>query len=769
MIENRPPSRPQAFADEEQEGQSFPLLDYVQLLWFRRMLILSITIFVFVIGYIQVNEIRNIYTATSTLMVGLPEARVVDIESVLGRESDYHGAEDVIQVLRSRVLAAKVIKRLNLLSHLEFNPALSEPEESLFDFLEYLDPRSWIPSAWKKSWREALGHETETAPPPLVSSPEQRDQEAKERREQQLLSSATNVFLGKLNIVQVGNSNVIQISVSSLYPETAALIANDLPEAFIIDQLEASLEASEKANSWLTEQVADLQTKVAESERAVEIYRETHGLIEVSGLNILDTQLSELNSQLIIARAEKAEVDARLAQLRRLLRGGGQGIETASEVLSSSLVQQLRTQEAQALSRASELSVEYGPKHPRMLQVQAEIGEIRERIRTEIERIAVGLEHEAEFANTRVVSLQNSLRAAQGETSEQNKEAIQMRSLEREAAANRALYETFLNRFKETSSTQGLETPDARVLSRAEVPGGPSYPDRGRMLTNYILVGFFGACGLVLALQLLNPGMTNPEQVQQLLGEYVIGLIPFIPGSEALHDAVIKKPSSSVVEAINTLKFSLALSDPDHPVKTVQVTSSVPEEGKTTLAISLARVAAASGQKVIIVDGDLRRSSVGKKLGLLQKQKGLSDLVVAGDADMSEFIMRDEKGGMDYLSAGTAKYANATDIFSSHRMQTIIEMLKSRYDLVVVDAPPVMAVADARIMGRVVDKTIFVVHWDKTPRKVAKAAVEQMRRANISLAGVVLQQVDLKRYGRVGYGDSGYYYHYGRYGKYYSG
>jgi succinoglycan biosynthesis transport protein ExoP len=351
----------------------------------------------------------------------------------------------------------------------------------------------------------------------------------------------------------------------------------------------------------------------------------------------------------------------------------------------------------------------------------------------------------------------------------QNKEAIQLRALEREATANRTLYQTFLNRFKETSSTQGLESSNARVISKAEVPGGPSYPNRNKMLTNYIVMGFLAACGLVLGLQLLNPGMMTPEQVQKVLKEFVIGLIPISPGKAIPHEYVLEKPNSGLVEAINSLKFGLALSDPDHPVKAIQVTSSVPEEGKTTLAIALARVMSASGKKVLLVDGDLRRSSIGKKLNMREKHKGLSDLVVAGDAPLAEFLVRDEKGKVDLMPPGTAKYANATDIFSSHRMEEIVTMLKSVYDLIIIDTPPVMAVADARIIGRVVDKTLFVVRWDKTPRKVAKAAMEQLNRANVDIAGVVLQQVDLDRYGRMGYGDSGYYYHYGRYGKYYSG
>ena len=751
--------------ESEDAGQQIPLLDYLQLLWFRKKMIIAITLFAAVIGYIQVSEIKNVYTATATMLVGVAKTNVINIESVLSMQGQNFDSSAEVEVLQSRSLAEKVIERLNLLDYPEFNPWLRKPEKRFFDFLKYLDPRRWIPASWKRSAREAMGQETESAPP---VTPSAEEQEAQKRRQQMI--TATNIFLSKLRINNSEWNKVIDISFTSRDPKMAARVANEVPEAYIVDQLEARFEATEKANSWLVVQLEELEEEVLESERAVEIYRDQHGLTGGDGRTVMDEQLSELNSQLIIARAERAELEARLAQLRRLLQGGEQGVETSSEVMSSTLIQQLRTQEAQALSRQSELSVEYGPKHPRMLQVEAEIAEIRGRIRDEVGRILVSLENEVDFARTRVNSLQNSLREAQGETSEQNKEAIQLRALEREAAANRALYQTFLNRFKETSTTQGMETSDARVVSYAEVPGWPSYPNRKKMLIQYVVVGFIAACGLVLLLALMNPGMLSPEQVQKTLGEFVIGLIPIGPTKSPPHDYVLERPNSGLVEALNTLKFSLALSDPDHPVKAVQVTSSVPEEGKTTLALALARVVASSGQKVIIVDGDLRRSSIGRKLNLREKHKGLSDLVVAGeDTDLSEFLMRDEKGKVDFMPTGTAKYANATDIFSSHRMQLIIDRLKAEYDLVIVDTPPVMAVADARIIGRVVDKTLFVVRWDKTPRKVARAAVEQLRRADVDIAGVVLQQVDLDRYGRVGYGDSGYYYHYGRYGKYFSG
>jgi capsular exopolysaccharide synthesis family protein len=743
----------------EGQGQEFPLLEYLQLLWYRKKLIIAITLFVGVVGWIHVNQIRSIYTASSTLMLGVQKAQAVDIESVLQR--DYWGdmvlAE--IEVLKSRGLARKVVQRLNLANYEEFNPSLREPEESLFDFLRYVNPRSWIPPAWKATIKEALGRETRVDPvePPTEDELENRQ-----------LAAATNILLGKIKVTEIEYAGVVTISVSSWDRSMAARIANEYPEAYIVDQLEARFEATEKANVWLSEQLQELEAKVRESERAVEIFREERGLTEVAGGGLLDRQLSELNSQLIVARAELAEIEARLEQIRLLNVGNTNRLATMTEVLSSPMIQQLRSQELEVLARQSELRLEFGPKHPRMLQVQAELGEIRERIELEVANLITGLENEADFARARIAKLEMGLRDVQGEFSDINQDAVQLRALEREAAANRALFETFLARFKETSTTQGMETSDARVLSAAEVPGGPSYPDRRQKLLTIVLMGFFGACGLVLALNLLNPGLRSPEQVQQTLGEYVLGVVPNVSGKVTMFDYVLENPQSRVVEALNSLKFSLALSDPDIEVKALQVTSSIPEEGKTSLALSLARVEAASGKKVVLVDGDLRRSSIEKKLGLKRGHKGLSDLVVAGEAPLEDYIMRDEKGRMDIIPIGTAEYANAGDIFSSHRMEYILQQLKSRYDLVIIDSPPVMAVTDARIIGRLVDKTLFVLRWDKTPRKVARAALEQLQRYGTDVAGIVLQQVDLDRYGRFSHGDSGYYYHYGRYGKYYS-
>ena len=173
--------------------------------------------------------------------------------------------------------------------------------------------------------------------------------------------------------------------------------------------------------------------------------------------------------------------------------------------------------------------------------------------------------------------------------------------------------------------------------------------------------------------------------------------------------------------------------------------------------------------KVLVVDADLRRSSLEKTLGLPTDGPGLTDFVLASTDEPDEFVTKHEETGIYFMRTGDAKYANATDIFPSKRMRTIVETLKQRFDYILFDSPPVMAVADARVIGQVTDKTIFVVRWDQTPRKVARASIELLHKGGTNIVGIVLQQVDLKRYGRLGYGDSGYYYHYGRYNGYYQG
>lgn len=528
---------PAASADGEGE---ISIAEILHILWFRRRLLLTTALFIIAVGVIYVNQLVPRYSATSTVMISTPKVKVSSIDDILAGAMN-NDAEILgeLEVLQSRGLAQKVVEKLNLTSMEEFNPRLRTR-----GLLSYLSPKQWIP----ESWKESFGMQpTEGV---VLSDAEKKQNE---------LAVAANILLAKLRVEQVKYSNVARITFESTQPRTAAIIANELPEAYIIDQMEAKFEATEKTTKWLDEQLTDLRQKVEDSERAVEIYRNQHGLTESKGVGILGSQVSEVNSQLVIARAERVQAEARLKQVVHLTQGSSADLESAAEVMSSSLIQRLKEQEASITRSASELSVEYGPKHPKMLQVNAQKEVIQERIKQEIQKIVAGLKNEMDVALSKENSLSASLKDLEQQAGQQKKETVQLSVLEREASANRTLFDTFLNRFKETSSTTGMQEADARVISKAEIPGSPSYPNKRLFYLAIIAGAFLASMALVYFVHALNPGLLNPEQIENELGYPTIGMIPVAPLDKP-HDYVLEKPNSSFSEALNSLKTSLILS-----------------------------------------------------------------------------------------------------------------------------------------------------------------------------------------------------------------
>lgn len=248
-----------------------------------------------------------------------------------------------------------------------------------------------------------------------------------------------------------------------------------------------------------------------------------------------------------------------------------------------------------------------------------------------------------------------------------------------------------------------------------------------------------------------------------------MGIIPLLQDDVlSPHDYVLSKPQSALAEAINTLRISLSLLNPDAAVKSILVTSSLPGEGKTTLANMLARMSANAGKKTVIIEADVRRPAIAKEFNVDNNSTlGLTDLLSNPALTLDEVLVTDFKTGLKILTRGQASYVNALDLFASKRMRFIMQELREQFDLVVVDSAPIMAVPDSRVLQGLVDKTIYVLKWDSTPKKVVRNGLHLMTQdGNSNIAGIVLQQINLKQYGR--YGDYSYYYHYNRYQSYYS-
>jgi polysaccharide biosynthesis transport protein len=717
-------------------------------LWRRKGVIVGVMVVLTVIAAVVILQITKLYTAESMVMINYRETQVVDVDAVVsGLIGDAETIESEIQVIKSRGIAETTVDALRLQEDPEFNAALRPPSA----VKTLLNPRSWILA----DWLGVVGAEGRGG----GLSPEEEVERQRAR--------IVDTFLGKLEVSPVGRSRVIRIAFTSENPRTAAAVANQLADFYIVSQLEAKFKATQRANEWLSGRLAELRQAVNQAERAVEEFRQQSGLIQGKDATLKTQEISELNAQLVVERTKRAEAEARLRQVERLL-NGPQGAQAVSKVLQSSLIQSLREQQAEVERQAAELAQEYGDMHPQMINMRAEAEDLRQKIAEEVDRIVQGLGNEVGVARAREGTLAAALDRLREEVGQANTYEVTLRALEREAEASRALLETFLARSKETGSQEDFQQADATVISRADVPESHSYPRRRLLLV--AAVGGAGFLGLMLALgvEMLDQGFRSMEQIEREMGAPPLGLVPAIKGLAKLRRGpathILEEPASAYAEAIRNLYTGLLLSGGEQPPKTILVASALPKEGKTSIALSLARMLASTGHSVVLVDCDLRRPTTHKAFGV-HSQPGLIE-VLLGRSSVEGILATDPCSGARLVPAGEP-VPNPVDLLGSPQMKRFLAWLAEGHDLVILDSPPVLAVSDARVLARMVDQTLFLVRWVDTRRERAIAGWRQLVEAGGKVAGVALTLVDVRRHAQYGYSDSGAYY--GQIKKYYTG
>jgi exopolysaccharide transport family protein len=713
----------------------------------RLGLIVGVTLGVTALAMVVVLQQTPLYTAEAQILLDRQKMQVTDMDAVMsGLPADSATVDSEVEILRSRALAARVVDRLNLTEDPEFNSSLREPS-----VLRWLDPRVWV----------AEGLALVQVEPEVVNG------DLKERAE---LNGVINSLLSRLTVSRQRLTYVINVSFVSENPDKAARIANAIADTYILDQLEAKFEATRQANDWLSKRLGELRQQVQDSERAVEIFRSENGLESLaSGATVNEQQMSELNAQLILARTALAEAQAKYERAQQIRSSGGT-IESMADVVQSNTISQLRQKQAELARELADLSSRYGPRHPEIVNAEAQQRDIQRQIGAEVSRIIGSLQNNVSVARTRVSALEDSLRDIRGETGESGEASVQLRELEREAAANRAVYESFLNRFKETSQQQDLQVPDSRVISQATAPISPSHPRKSVSLALALIASAMLGVGLAFLLEHLNNGLETARDVEEALGLPHLVSLPLVPTEKGPdgkplkpHDYLLSKPLSAFSEALRSLRSVLQLSNVDNPPKVVLFTSALPSEGKTTTSVSFARAAAASGLSVAIVDCDLRHPSVHKTFGLPTPDVGLVELL-AERLDPESVLLGDTKTSLKILPVATGS-ANPPDVLASSQMRLLIDRLRNDFDLVVLDSAPVLPVADSRVLSKIADETVFVVRWSETPKDAAQSAIRELRHYDCSIAGVLLSAVDVTKQAKYGYGDAGYYY--GRYSRYY--
>ncbi|RWG08011.1 polysaccharide biosynthesis tyrosine autokinase [Mesorhizobium sp.] len=555
-----------------------------------------------------------------------------------------------------------------------------------------------------------------------------------------------------LGVSRVGLGNVIELDVGAYDPEKAASLANAIAQAYVADRIRSRYEGVQKASSWLSDRAAYLRAELSRSEQAVQKFRIDHNLVATQAGSLTDQQLSELNVALINARAELSEKRSQYQQVSKVQAAGGD-IQSIPDVLQSVVINALRAQLSGVTRREADLELKYGERHPEVLSAQAERRDIEGQIAAEVQRLIGNLKNEVDAAEAREASLARALDSVSNRSEIEGQVGVQLRDLERIAAANKELFETFLSRAKLTEEKSTLLNSGVRVITDASVPGAPSFPNRPLFAALGVVFGiFFGGAGAVLR-ELFASGFMAKKQIEEELAVPVLASMPRMSGwSKDVHAQPVayleRKPLSRYSEAVRRLRLGIqATPELDRSPRLVLVTSAMPGEGKTTLALSLACSAAADGERVLVIDADLRLSAATAFFGMADKV-GLVDLLTL-PVKAANAIHLDERSGISMLPAG-ARTRNPPALLASARMRSLLEEVRGKFDTVIIDAPPVGPAADASILARHVDKVVFVVRWRETSREAVAEGIRHLGDRS-KLAGIALTMVDepkLPRYGR---------------------
>jgi succinoglycan biosynthesis transport protein ExoP len=719
------------FEVSDASGGGISLAEFQRVLRVRSGVIFGTALVVIALAAALVVLATPLYTATAIVMLDQRKNSVEDAAAAIsGLGTDPTTVQNQVQILTSVELANRVTEKLKLDQDPEFSP-----QAGWTAVFRYLSPATWFPGA--------------------ISS-----RAAAARLDIDKAQLAQN-FLSRVRVDPIGLSTAMNVSFESRDPQKAQLIANAIANAYVEDQLEAKFDATQKATQWLAARIADLSRKAQAADQAVQSYKAAHNITTTAtGTSVVDQQTVDINSQLVLAKTDLAEKEAAYSGLVSLARSGrasGSAAAMASPVISA-----LRAQDSEITRQLADLSSKYLPGHPKILDLQAQKANIDSRIAEEVQRIIDSARNDVSVSSAHVGSLQGSLHQLEGQGATQNQASVGLTALQSSAASARAMYEAFLGRLNQTQGQEGIQTPDARVISAAETPLSPSFPKKGLTLGLAVPAGL--ALGLMLAflIERLDTGFRTSQQTEAFLGLPVLSVLPEAKGSAEVAALVVDKPMSSFAEAMRGIQLGLTLSNVDREPKVVLITSSVPSEGKTSVSVGLARMAARSGKKVLLIDGDLRRPSLAKHFSKNSVKGGLIE-AITGQVPLDQCFCKDPKSEALGLIIQKPP-ASPADILSSDAMLQLIKTVSKIFDLVIIDSAPVLPVNDTKIISRMADAIIFVVRWEKTPREAAVNAVRSLAMMHVPIAGAVITRAEERfRYYNYGYQD------YRNYNKYYSG
>lgn len=735
--------------------ESADLLSYWRVLRKRRWTALTVFFVLFTIVLLGTLKQKPIYRGQALVEIAKENPNLLTVQELFALEtvSDTY-LETQYKILRSDSLARRVIDQFRLDQLEEFNPDVSRRYGNR--------PASSDPS------------------PSLGPGEAERDPRG--------YQTTLRRFRDRLNVDPVKRSRLVEISFESEDAELAARVVNALASHYVEQNLEVRWEATQKASEWLSQQLLELKARLEKSENELQGYARENGLLFLetekgTPENIVNERLRQLQEELTRAQGARYEKES----LYRLVEAGDYGALPGPE---NKLLQDLTVRLAELQREQALLGTTFTPDYPRVKQIQTQIEQIQAVIERERRRAAERITNDYLAAARRETLVRQAFEDQQKQANLVANRSVQYNILKREVETNKQLYEGLLQRLKEAGVSAGLKASNIRIVDAAEPPKKPAKPN---LLLNLALAVVMG-CGLGVGAAFLQEHLDNSlktsEDVERFLGLPALALIPSVESLNGRrgHAYSLPEPSkllaggnhkpaasppaprwyridaeaqlpSALAEAFRSLRTSVLLSTADRPPRTLLVSSSQPSEGKTTISINLAISLVQLGHRVLLVDGDLRRPSV-RKAFEIENSLGLVSFLT-GQQEWRAAVHPTGLAGLDALVCGPVP-PNPAELLSSERMRALLEEAKAEYHFVVVDSPPLLNVADSRILATLVEGVVLVVRGGVTPRELAQRAQAYARDVGANLIGVVLNNLDVR-------GSDDYYYRYYHYGYYSSG
>jgi capsular exopolysaccharide synthesis family protein len=712
--------------NSETTSKAFDLKDFLNLTRKYWGVITSMVIIVLLFSLYLAIKAKPIYQSSSSLLIERPNrmASLEQIYGMMGMAWEFYPNQ--IHLLKSKPVARRVVNQIGV--------------------------NKFIPKEVELKWYEKL-------------LPGNKPVDFSGKTDDELLSMAVANVQSTMAVTQAKGSGVFYISFDDYDPYLATLKANALAESYIEEVIESGINAKQRTGESISKQLPELEKKVVESEQKIKAFQRRNKIFLPEGSDDLAVlELGQLNTRISELKRSKLNLESVYRRIKSVSTQPDK-LARIPALLERSEVIKLKSQYVSAQAKVSDLALVYGPKHPKMKRAREAQRLTKKEYYSTLRVNADLMVADYESITQEISHEERGVNSIKGEISSNNEIAFEYDALKRDYEYNKQIYSAFLKQSKETDAVKSssVQAINARVLDKATVPAFPYKPNKKIMLVIGLFVGLLLGLGIAFLLEHFDNTFKSSSEVEKKLNVPVIGMLPDINEKE---DAIspslqfVESPKSAFAESIRTLRTGVLLSMTDHEHKSILVTSSVPSEGKTTIAMNLAHSLSHLGE-TILVEADLRRPMVKKNMGKVS-QKGLSSLI-AGESQFAESIFVDARSKKLHILSSGRIPPNPLELLSSDKFELLLSKLKEKYKFVIIDCAPVMAVSDALVLSQKVDGVLFVIKHESTPSQLVESAVTRLKRVSANVLGIALNRLKTNkaRYGRYYKYEGNYYGHYG--------